>query len=70
MSLPEPRCQPFSIQKAGKRWTGDWCLDDGELQVRSAYGSRTVRAGRAKPENVAAKVLGELVEEWRRARRA
>jgi hypothetical protein len=55
----------FTINVDGRRFTGDWQLHGREISIRSAYGSRTVPAGRTKPERVAARMLEELVTEWK-----
>jgi hypothetical protein len=55
----------FGIVLDGKRWHGDWSIDGTDIVIRSAYGTRRVPPGRAKPELKAARVLKEMVEAWR-----
>jgi hypothetical protein len=43
-SVPIDR-HKLSVKHAGKFWTGYWELEGDKLQVCSAYGSRTVKAG-------------------------
>jgi hypothetical protein len=51
----------FSVTIDGRRYTGDWLLDGKEISVGSAYGSARVPLGRAKPENLAVRLLREIV---------
>lgn len=55
----------FGIVLDGKRWRGDWSIEGDTILVRSAYGTRRVTLGRAKPELKAQRVLREMVEAWR-----
>lgn len=57
-----PRSEPFHIDIAGRRYDGAWRIEGRELHVSSAYGSGKAAIARARPANVAAKVLRELVE--------
>lgn len=66
--MPE-RFHHFTIDHAGKRWSGDWKLKGREVCVSSAYGSQTRAFGRRNPERVAVDVLKELVEAWRHGHR-
>jgi hypothetical protein len=74
---PEPSDEPppfadmterhhhFTVTVDGRHFSGDWQLQGREICIRSAYGSRTVPAGRSKPERVATKMLEQLVVEWK-----
>lgn len=53
----------FSLVLAGIRWSGDWSVEGAELCVRSAYGSRTCKLGRCKPERLAERLLLEILAE-------
>lgn len=53
----------FSLVLAGIRWSGDWTLEGDELCVRSAYGGKSCRLGRCKPENLAERLLLEILTE-------
>lgn len=55
------RYEPFSIEIAGRRYNATWHIEGRDLCVSSAYGSGKAAIARAKPENVAAKVLRDLV---------
>jgi hypothetical protein len=55
----------FVIDFDGRHFSGDWQLQGRQICVRSVYGSRTVPAGRSKPERVAARMLEDLVTEWK-----
>jgi hypothetical protein len=57
-----PRYEPIHIEIAGRRYNGTWHVEGRNLWVSSAYGSDKAAMGRAKPENVAAKVLRDLVD--------
>lgn len=61
----EPRRSIIRVDIDGRRYTGDWLLRGKEVCVGSAYGWRNTPIGRAKPERVAARVLEELVKEWK-----
>ena len=56
------RYHPISVEVAGRRYTGDWTLDGKDVCVGGAWGSKRAPLGRAKPENVAARLLREIVE--------
>lgn len=58
----ETRYIAFSMQLGETRWSGDWSLTGGELHVGSAYGCRSARLGRHKPENLARTLLLEILE--------
>ena len=65
------RFYPVSVDVEGRRYNGEWVLrQGGKLCVGGAYGSKTVDLGRAKPENLAPKVLKELVAAWRKKQKA
>lgn len=61
-----PRFYPITIEIEGHNYSGTWRLKQGCLiTVAGFYGSRTVELGsNRKPEDVAAKVLRELVKAW------
>lgn len=47
---------------ADRRWSGQWTLEGKDICVASAYGSKRAPLGRSKPENVAGRLLREIVE--------
>lgn len=64
-----PRYFPVEATVDGRRYTGDWCLMQGDrICVRSrAFGSRPAELGGARPEAIAAKVLEEIVRaDWKK----
>lgn len=68
MALEPGRFNHLTIELAGRKWAGDWRQEGNEVCVSSAYGSKRCPYGRRKPERVAAELLKETVEEWRRGR--
>ena len=51
----------FAVEHAGRKWSGAWEIDGKDVLVSSAYGSDRAPLGRAKAENVAAKLLQAIV---------
>ena len=66
--LEPGRHNHLTITHAGRNWSGDWKQEGREVCLSSAYGSKRCAYGRRKPELVAADLLREAVEEWRRGR--
>jgi len=64
-----PRFNPISIEIDGRRFTGDYELEDGVARVGSAYGSANVRVGRSDPDKAARAALEDLVQAWLNAQR-
>jgi hypothetical protein len=59
--LPTSRPTPFTIEHAGRKWSGAWELEGKDVVVSSAYGSDREPLGRRKAEKVAAGILREIV---------
>lgn len=56
------RYYPFSTMIMGRRYTGDWSLQQGgQICIRSAWGSETVEVGARNPGDVAQEALGRIV---------
>jgi 2,4-dienoyl-CoA reductase-like NADH-dependent reductase (Old Yellow Enzyme family) len=68
--MKAPR-EPLQIAHAGRVFNGSYRVEDGCVQVESAYGSRIAEIGprRSDPRPVAERALRELVEAWSAARR-
>lgn len=54
----------ITVTVRGRRFSGDWRLVDGKVEVGSAYGSAAAAPGRRKPERVAAELLERLAIAW------
>jgi hypothetical protein len=59
--MTPPRYTPFTAEIAGRKYSGTWHIEGKSVHVSSAYGSASAPLGRAKPENVAARVLQTIV---------
>jgi hypothetical protein len=56
---------PVTVEIDGKTYAGTWTLKQGgRICVGGYFGARTVELGPRKPEDVAAKILRELVKAW------
>lgn len=55
------RLTPFTVEHAGRKWSGAWEIEGKDVLVSSAYGSDREPLGRRKPELLAARLLLELV---------
>lgn len=64
MAVKPRQIMPFGIEVVGLTWHACWELENGELCVFGAYGSRTVPLGRRKPEKLAERVFREILLEW------
>lgn len=56
------RTHHVTIKALGRDYSGAWCIVGKDVEVSSAYGSDRAPLGRAKPENVAARLLTKIVE--------
>lgn len=56
------RLTPFNVTISNRRYTGAWEIDGKDVLVSSAHGSARAPVGRAKPENVAVRLLTGIVE--------
>jgi hypothetical protein len=59
------RMTPFTVEHAGRKWSGTWEVDGKDVLVCSAWGSDREPIGRRQPERVAAGVLRALLERRR-----
>lgn len=57
-----PRMTAFTVQHAGRSWSGAWEIEGKDVVVSSAWGSDREPLGRRKPEKVAAGMLLEIVK--------
>jgi hypothetical protein len=55
----------FTIEIDGRRHVGHWYLQDGRINVESAWGSQTVDLGGEKPGLLAKVTLQQIVRAWR-----
>jgi hypothetical protein len=55
------RYEPFQTEIAGRKYSGTWHIEGKSVHLSSAYGSASAPLGRAKPENVAARLLQDVV---------
>lgn len=62
MPGPYGQLSAVTIKHAGRRWSGHWKVEGGEVCVESAYGSERVPLGRRKPDKVAADALRRILE--------
>jgi hypothetical protein len=58
------RHHTFAVTVNGRRYSGEWQLQDKEVCIRSDYGSRRAAVKHAAPEKVAERILKEIVGEW------
>lgn len=57
-----PRLTAFTVEHAGRKWSGAWEVEGKDVVVSSAWGSGRAPVGRAKPENVARRMLAGILE--------
>lgn len=60
------RFETIKVELAGRTWNGSYTLEDGEVSVASAYGSKRVKIGRRAPQRVAEEALRRIGEAARR----
>lgn len=57
------RRESVRVIRGDERWTGSWTVENGDLLVVSAYGSRTAPAGSSRDRAARAEaMLGEIVD--------
>jgi hypothetical protein len=52
------------IEAAGKLWTGQWQVHDGDLVLASAYGCRRAKIGRQDRDKLAEKLMREILLDY------
>ena len=60
----KPRAFPCTVMLGGRSWTGNWTLENDEVCLSCAYGSKRAPVKRTTPQRVAERLLTELVKAW------
>ena len=59
-----PQYRDIYIVRDRQRYGASYFVEEGQLSIGSAYGSKSVPLGRRKPEVAAEKLLVEIVDSW------